>query len=128
MKRRVSNLLVELTNVHRLDPDALLDMCAIGVVRYFVGQHLRLAQGVHESRASSTRCTYKPHPKPKNEFRVQRKEWLDSEAKKNIPTTMTVNWTPFFTLFPLRLPANDILAKAAVVRVVRRVELSSYLP
>jgi hypothetical protein len=83
VKRRVSNLLVELTNVHRLDPDALLDMCAIGVVRYFVGQHLRLAQGVHESRASSTRCTYKPHPKPKNEFRVQRKEWLDSEKKKH---------------------------------------------
>jgi hypothetical protein len=24
---------------------------------------------------------------------------------------MTVNWTPFLTLFPLRLPANDMLAK-----------------
>lgn len=24
---------------------------------------------------------------------------------------MTVNWTPFLTLFPLRLPANDILTR-----------------
>lgn len=24
------------------------------------------------------------------------------------PTTMTVNWTPFLTLFPLRLPAKDM--------------------
>jgi hypothetical protein len=24
------------------------------------------------------------------------------------PTTIKVNWTPFLTLFPLRLPANDM--------------------
>ena len=32
----------------------------------------------------------------------------DGGAHINIPTTITVNWTPFLTLFPLRLPANDI--------------------
>ena len=30
------------------------------------------------------------------------------ERKGYIPTTMTVNWTPFLTLFPLRRPAKDM--------------------
>ena len=39
-------------------------------------------------------------------------QWREAKgmgsAYINIPTTITVNWTPFLTLFPLRLPANDI--------------------
>lgn len=32
-----------------------------------------------------------------------------TSQKKHIPTTMTVNWTPFLALFPLRLPAKDMV-------------------
>ena len=39
-------------------------------------------------------------------------QWREAKGMRNayinIPTTITVNWTPFLTLFPLRLPANDI--------------------
>lgn len=34
-------------------------------------------------------------------------------GREDEPTTMTVNWTPFLTLLPLRLPANDILTSFA---------------
>lgn len=45
------------TDVNRLDPDALLNMCSFRAVRDFVGKHLRLTKGVHKRRAASTRGT-----------------------------------------------------------------------
>lgn len=38
-----------------------------------------------------------------------RARWQADWARKDVPTTMTVNWTPFLTLFPLRRPANDMM-------------------
>jgi len=34
--------------------------------------------------------------------------WTGGHGGNYIPTTMRVNWTPFLTLFPRRLPANDM--------------------
>lgn len=38
----------------RLDADTLLDVCARGVIDDLVREHVRLAERVHESGASST--------------------------------------------------------------------------
>lgn len=47
-------------------------------------------------------------PVPEAPGRAVREMGRDRK-KMDEPTTMRVNWTPFLTLFPLRLPAKDIL-------------------
>jgi hypothetical protein len=48
---------VQLTDIGRLDPDTLLDVRGVWVVRDLVRQDLGLAKGVHKGRTASSRGT-----------------------------------------------------------------------
>ena len=89
------------TDVDGLDADALLDVGLLRVVRRLVLQHGALAERVDERCPARARRACWP---------VRRyAPWKRKAREKDPPTTMTVNWTPFLTLFPLRLPANDMM-------------------
>lgn len=67
-----------------------------------MSQHLRFTKGIDKSCTTSPRSTLGSTLRMTRSEKGMRSEFID------IPTTITVNWTPFLTLFPLRLPANDI--------------------
>lgn len=69
------------TDVDGLDPDALLDVGGVRIVRDLVSKDFGLAKGVDKSCAASSRGTW-----VENEGR----EGGDGE-KKDEPTTMSVN-------------------------------------
>lgn len=46
------------TDVDRLDPDTLLQVCGLGAVAHFVREDLGLAKGVHERGTASARGTW----------------------------------------------------------------------
>lgn len=46
------------TNVDGLDSNAFFEVGRLRAIRNLVGEHLRLAEGIHESGATSTRGTY----------------------------------------------------------------------
>lgn len=47
----------KLTNIDRLDSNALFDVCCVWVIGDFMSQNLRLAKGIDKGGASSSRCT-----------------------------------------------------------------------
>lgn len=104
------------TDIDWLDLDALLQVRVLRVVRYLVVQHLRLAERIHERRATrpGRACLQSYHAKKANIDCQHCPPAPLNEAKKkgNAPTTMTVNCTPFFT-FPLRLAAYDMVVVCA---------------
>lgn len=71
------------TDVDRFDPDTLLDVGGIRVVRDLVGKDLGLAKGVDKSCAASSRGTW-----VEGEVREVKRE---RGRKKDEPTTMSVN-------------------------------------
>jgi hypothetical protein len=50
--------MVRLTNGNGLDPDALLDVSRLGLVRDLVGKDFGLAKGVDEGSATGSRSTW----------------------------------------------------------------------
>jgi len=110
-------LLSALTNVDGLDSDTLFDVRCLGVIRDFVSQNLGFAECVNKSGATSTRGTCYLLAK-------REKEW----NCLHVPTTIKVNCTPFLTLFPLRLPANDILVVDTTNWDWKRVRLHVWVP
>ena len=96
------------TNVNRFDSNALLDVRGVWVVRHLVGQDLGIAEGVDKGCATGSRSTCKIQF-----FGARRRA-------AHPPTTMRVNWTPFLILFPLRLPAKDILSENEFLNFGRR--------
>ena len=63
-----------------------------------MSQNFGLAEGVHECGATGARSTLE-----------NGEQGTRCTKERYKPTTMTVNWTPFLTLFPLRRPANDMV-------------------
>jgi len=47
------------TDGHWLDPDGLLEMSGLGMVRHLVGKDFGFAKGVHKCRAASSRRTWR---------------------------------------------------------------------
>ena len=80
------------TDVNGLDADALFEVRILGSIDDLVRQDIRLAEGVHERRATSSRFTC---------GRLLHCVRLSTRA--NAPTTIRVNAIPF-DLFPLRRP------------------------
>lgn len=87
----------EPTNSDGLYPDALLEMCIVGVIGILAFQHCLTTQGVDKSRSpfwtesamlSASSMSNVPHvciPVP------------------DAPQTIRQNWIPFFTFFFLRI-------------------------
>lgn len=77
------------TNVDGLDADALLDVGGLWVVVDLVCEHAGLAEGVDECGATGAGCAWT----------ASERAGSGARQRADRPTTMTVNWTPFFTPF-----------------------------
>ena len=114
-----------LTNVVRLDLDALLDMCHLGVVGLSLGDNVGIAQSVDEGGATKTgsACEFgcitsltTQKTMVSGTFHatkvVSSKDEGDDQDE-NIPTTIKVNWNPFLTFFlrPMRYMGEDKVKK-----------------
>lgn len=101
------------TDIDRLDANALFDVCNVCIVCNLVRKDLGFAERVDEGGATRARCTCvfcgQVHEKTRRKMvrRVPNRV-THREKKDGVPTTITVNWTPFLTLFPLRL-AYDMM-------------------
>ena len=89
-----------LTNVDWLDANALLDVGSLSIVSSLMREDLGFTKRVDKSGATSTRsaCIRVVENAKKGEGTAEH-----NEGSRAAPTTMTVNWTPFLTLFPRRL-------------------------
>lgn len=82
-----------------LDFDTLLRMSTLGHIRNLVVQDFCLAERVHKGGSSSSRSPYRKDAI----FQVDEAFLLAEDDKRDVPTTMRVNWTPFLGCFPLFL-------------------------
>lgn len=76
------------TDIDGLDANTFLDVRSFCIIRDFVCKDLRLAEGVDEGRTASARGACKRVAKEEGKIR---ENTSFRDAKKDEPTTMTVN-------------------------------------
>jgi hypothetical protein len=70
LERKLQKIL-RLTNSNRLDSDPFLLMGTLGLLNNLVVENIRLAEGVHEGRPPSARCTYSTRVSDSNATRTR---------------------------------------------------------
>lgn len=93
-----------LTDIVRLDPDALFDVSSFWVIVDLVRDDFGLAKSVNECGATRPGGTF--------EIFIRGRPNASTEIQDdNLPTTMMVNWTPFLTFF-LREAILEVIAES----------------